>query len=174
MPGGTPRGRGTVTICSWIYVFIPVCLYVVTCLIACQRYSGNLCSDELISAVAPVVRYPLPLSGSRLLCMLLDRCLLMPVVLSSTLSPVCFLPWTPAVLDRVSAPQSPCLRDLLVCLRPSSYSPCLFHCYSNKRHSTCNWFSFCDSKSFEVYEMTVPICTSHWCLVMNLWFKVCI
>ncbi len=29
-------------------------------------------------------------------------------------------------------------------------------------------------KSFEVYEMTVPICTSHWCLVMNFWLKVCI
>ncbi len=27
---------------------------------------------------------------------------------------------------------------------------------------------------FEVYEMTVPICTSHWCLVINFWLKVCI
>lgn len=117
-----------------------VCLHVVTCLIACQRCSGNLGADELISTVAPVVRYPLPLSGSRLLCMLSDRCLLMPVCLSSSLSPVCFLPRTPAVLDRVSASQSPCLGDLLVCLRPSSYSPCfIFHCLSNKRHSTCNW-----------------------------------
>ncbi len=61
-------------------------------------------------------------------------------VLSSSLSPVCFLPRTPAVLDRVSASQSPCLGDLLVCLRPSSYSPCfIFHCLSNKLHSTCNW-----------------------------------
>ncbi len=56
-----------------------VCLRVFTCLIACQRCSGNLGADELISTVAPVVRYPLPLSGSRLLCMLSDRCLLMPV-----------------------------------------------------------------------------------------------
>ncbi len=52
---------------------------VVTCLIACQRCSSNLSADELISTVAPVVRYPMPLSGSRLLCMLSDRCLLMPV-----------------------------------------------------------------------------------------------
>ncbi len=71
-------------------MFIPVCLHVVTCLIALQRCSSNLGADELISTVAPVVRYPLPLSVSRLLCMLSDRCLLMPVVLSSALSPVCF------------------------------------------------------------------------------------
>ncbi len=69
--------------------------------------------------------------------MLSDHCLLMPVC---SLSPVCFLPRTPAVLDRVSASQFPCLGDLLVGLRPSSYSPCFIsHCLSNKRHSTCNW-----------------------------------
>ncbi len=105
-------------------MFIPVCLHVVTCLIAHQRCSSNLGVDELISTVTPVVRYPLPLSVSRLLCMLSVRCLPMPVVLSSALSAVCFPPRTPAVLDRVSALQSPCLRDLLLCLRYSSYSPC--------------------------------------------------
>ncbi len=26
----------------------------------------------------------------------------------------------------------------------------------------------------EVSKMTVPICTSHWCLVMSFWLKVCI
>ncbi len=32
----------------------------------------------------------------------------------------------------------------------------------------------CNQRHFEVYEMTVPICTSHWCLVMSFWLKVCI
>ncbi len=60
-----------------------MCLHVVTCLIPCQCCSCNLGADELISAAAHVVHFPLPLSVSRLLCMLSDGCLLMPVVLSS-------------------------------------------------------------------------------------------
>ncbi len=35
------------------------------------------------------------------------------------------------------------------------------------------YFHLC-CNSFEVYEMTVHIFTSHWCLMMNFWFKVCI
>ncbi len=55
-----------------------MCLHVVTCLIPCQHCSCNLGADELISALIP-----LRLSVLRLLCMLSDGCLLMPVVLSS-------------------------------------------------------------------------------------------
>ncbi len=39
------------------------------------------------------------------------------------------------------------------------------------KHNSCTYklyFPLC-CNSFEVYEMTVPICTSHWCLVMNIW-----
>ncbi len=125
---------------SRIYVFILLCLRVVTCLIACQRCSGNLSADELISTVAPVCELSAAFIWFAFAVHVSDVVCSCQFVLSSSLSPVCFLLRTPAVLDRVSASQSPCLGDLLICLRPSSYSPCFIsHCLSIKRHSTCNW-----------------------------------
>ncbi len=37
----------------------------------------------------------------------------------------------------------------------------------NKDGNIIHVLKNCICNSFEVYEMTVPICTSHWCLVMN-------
>ncbi len=35
-------------------------------------------------------------------------------------------------------------------------------------------FSISVATVLEVSKMTEPICTSHWCLVMSFWLKVCI
>ncbi len=37
-----------------------------------------------------------------------------------------------------------------------------------------NCISISVATVLEVSKMTVPICTSHWCLVMSFWLKVCI
>ncbi len=36
------------------------------------------------------------------------------------------------------------------------------------------FFCFSVATVMEVSKMTVPIYTSHWCLVMSFWLKVCI
>ncbi len=36
------------------------------------------------------------------------------------------------------------------------------------------WQQRWEHNSLEVSKMTEPICTSHWCLVMSFWLKVCI
>ncbi len=43
-------------------------------------------------------------------------------------------------------------------------------------HNSCfkNCISISVATVLEVSKMTVPICTSHWCLVMSFWLKVCI
>ncbi len=45
----------------------------------------------------------------------------------------------------------------------------------NKEINVLNFFISTSVATFsEVYEMTIPVCTSHWCLVMSFWLKVCI
>ncbi len=41
-------------------------------------------------------------------------------------------------------------------------------------HVFKNCISISVATVLEVFKMTVPICTSHWCLVMRFWLKVCI
>ncbi len=41
-------------------------------------------------------------------------------------------------------------------------------------HVFKNCISISVATVLEVSKMTVPICTSHWCLVMSFWLKVCI
>ncbi len=53
-----------------------------------------------------------------------------------------------------------------------------FQIYGNNDGNIIHVFKNCISISvatvLEVSKMTVPICTSHWCLVMSFWLKVCI
>ncbi len=41
-------------------------------------------------------------------------------------------------------------------------------------HVLKNCISTSVATVLEVSKMTVPICTCHWCLVMNFWLTVCI
>ncbi len=41
-------------------------------------------------------------------------------------------------------------------------------------HVFKNCISISVATVLEVSKMTEPICTSHWCLVMSFWLKVCI
>ncbi len=41
-------------------------------------------------------------------------------------------------------------------------------------HVFKNCISISVATVLEMSKMTVPICTSHWCLVMSFWLKVCI
>ncbi len=48
------------------------------------------------------------------------------------------------------------------------------NCVNKEINVLKNCISTSVATFFEVYEMTIPVCTSHWCLVMSFWLNVCI
>ncbi len=60
----------------------------------------------------------------------------------------------------------------------SSYTYYTLFAFGNNDGNIIHVFKNCISISvatvLEVSKMTEPICTSHWCLVMSFWLKVCI
>ncbi len=62
--------------------------------------------------------------------------------------------------------------DKIIGTPPSLEEKKAFPNSGNKEMHVFNlYFHLCYNSS-EVYEMTVPIYTSHWCLVMSFWLKV--
>ncbi len=56
-----------------------------------------------------------------------------------------------------------------VCVYIYIYIYIVYFIYIYKVHNSCTLklYFHLRCNSFDMYEMTLPICTSHWCLVMN-------